>query len=169
MKTTSIILSFFISLTILSCNSEPSDENLTKILNSKKSTIKLISSHGNIIGTVNKGESEEKFEITNENNKIEVEYFKPAYHSDSIFKFDLSNNEIDSLIMILKKSVQAHNPNKEYGGCCMCSNIDFYLFNKSIKMEVKPSEEIEYMFYNMTEKYNKILMKKQEEYYNKQE
>ena len=168
MKTKSIILILFISLTILNCKSKPSYENLTKILNAKKSTIKLINSHGSIVGTANRSESKEKFEITNDNNEIKIKYFKSAYHSDSIFIFDLSSNEVDSLIMILKQSVKTHNPNKEYGGCCMCSNIDFYLFNDNIKMEVKPSEEIEYLFYDLTEKYGKVLMKKQKEYYNKE-
>lgn len=122
----------------------------------------MIKSRGNIGGSANRSESEEKFEITNEHDKVKVEYFKPAYHSDSIFTFDLNSNEVDSLIMILKQSVQTHNPNKEYGGCCMCSNVDFSVFNENIKMEIKLSEEIELVLYSLTEKYDKALMHRQE-------
>lgn len=154
-------------LIVSSCSTPPSVENLTKVLNSEKSTITLIKSHGNITGSANRIESEEKFEITNENDKVKVKYFKPAHYSDSIFTFDLNNNEIDSIIMILKQSVENHNPNKEYGGCCMCSNVDFSVSNGNIKMEVKLSEEIEFMLYSLTKKYGKALIEAQEGYYNK--
>ena len=159
MKVCSYILPVFILFSISSCSIQPSIKDLNKIINSKKSTIVLIKSHGNITGRASDGyQSKEKFEIINKNDKIEIQYFKPDYYSDSIFTFNLNGAEVDSLFMIVKQSVQTHNPNKKYQGCCMCSNTDFYVSNGNISMEVKNSNKIESMLYGLTKKYHTILI-----------
>lgn len=164
MKIHSIILSIFLSIGVWGgCMTSPSNESLSKVLNSNKSTIVLIHNQGTLGNTSMRYESEERFEVYKGKDEIKVEYYQPVYFTDSIFKFDLIENEIDSLFMVLKHSIKTHNPNKVYESCCVCSTIDFLIYNDDIKMEVKPSDETLKLFYKLTGKYSKIIQEKERE------
>lgn len=158
---------FFIVLSLLlfSCENKVNEENLDEILKSERSEILLIESHGSIFGESSRWESSDKFEMININDKVKIRYFTSAFHNDEIYKFQLNDAEVDSFILILKEAVKTHEPKKLYAGCCMCSNIDFNISNSKIKMEVKLSEKVEYLFYDLREKYDSILRQKQDEYY----
>ena len=145
-------------LFVFSCKNVPTEKDLNIILSSKLSTVNLLISKGNITGVASpRTKSKNSFEIVNFNNEINVTYFTSPFYSDTVFKFNLSNEEIDSLFLILKEVVRTHNPNKKYEGCCMCSNTDIYITNGNISLDIKPSKETEYLIYNLVEKYRLIL------------